>query len=185
MQGGMREPMQPSKIRNRRIDATKYDWLVETSVVPLFLCAGPTAIARFVVAIVVDAVKLVLWWARAHIFDKRGEVMAPSVAHRNAAPAPVGVSRVRRVVAAAAHIAPRLVFAAAAGSCFVTMNSRTLARALAMETTAASRAPRQQMAKSDVFYGPAITLALHAAVSASEWFNISDYRESFESSAIV
>lgn len=76
----------------------------------LFGC-GPTAIIRFVIAIIVDSIERVLR-ARSltHVRVKRAEVVLPAFAYRDAAPTIIGVSRVSDLRTAASHIAPSVPF---------------------------------------------------------------------------
>lgn len=72
---------------------------------------GPAAILWRVRAIVVDAIDGVFrGWTWPHIGQKRCELVAPSVAHGDAASAPVLVSGVGQIEASAAEVAPCLVF---------------------------------------------------------------------------
>src|SRR3990167_1510710 len=55
-----------------------------TSVVRLFLCRGPTAVTRFVVAVVVDAVNGMFGrWPWSNVSEERLERIQPALAHGN------------------------------------------------------------------------------------------------------
>jgi hypothetical protein len=73
--------------------------------------SGPSAIRRFVVAVVVDAIQRVsLGWSASHIGKERFKGIAPTVTDRNAAPAVSFVVIMFRVVTAGLHALPDFVF---------------------------------------------------------------------------
>ena len=59
--------------------------LAGTLVETLFRCGGPSAIVWFIVAVVVNAVKGLAFWALAHIFEEIGEALPPPSANRDSA----------------------------------------------------------------------------------------------------
>ena len=72
---------------------------------------GPSAISWRVLAVVIDAIQGVIdRWQRADIAKEGGEVPAPSVAHRNPAPAVVLKLSVPRVVTPSFRRDPRSIF---------------------------------------------------------------------------
>lgn len=80
--------------------------LVESSVPALFFLCGPSDISGFVVTVVVDAVKRVVWRrARPNVPNKHSEII-PLTAHRNAAPSVVVIAGGFRILAASAHASP-------------------------------------------------------------------------------
>jgi hypothetical protein len=93
---------------HRVLAAVRYSLLKRPSCVTGLLCAcGPTAVGRFVVSAVVNAIKRQLRWTRTHVFIERGVTIAPSLAHSNAATAVVSELFVFRVVATLNHLLPR------------------------------------------------------------------------------
>ena len=77
-----------------------------------FMMRDPMHIARLVVAIVISAVKdvFVMWLRlRTNITQKGREVMTPSVADANTAPAPIVIARMSGVATSRYHIEPRLI----------------------------------------------------------------------------
>lgn len=78
-----------------------------SSVVQLFFSESPAHIARFVVAIVINAVDRVFWrWSRPHIAQEGGERVAPRVTNANAASAVMMKKWRRRVMTPVFHIGP-------------------------------------------------------------------------------
>lgn len=78
-----------------------------TPICALFCSGGPSDVARFVVASVVDPVERVKTrWASSNVFEKRCEVMAPVVANANPSTAVVRVLRRLWVEASGFHVRP-------------------------------------------------------------------------------
>ena|SRR5215467_15713105 len=75
----------------------------------LFEVGGPTAIAWFVVAVIVDALKRVVVWSWSHVGVKVFELL-PALADFDAASTIVFVAWVVGVLAALPHAAPGFVF---------------------------------------------------------------------------
>ncbi len=73
----------------------------------LFKWCCPVAILRFIIAVIVDSVDLVSerWWI-AHVRNKIQEVVAPSLANRNAAASIAWEAFHFRIVTAAYHSLP-------------------------------------------------------------------------------
>lgn len=71
---------------------------------------GPNAIFRFVVSIIVDAVKSCAWWPFAHVGEERCERIAPPVAHLNSTTTIVAVSDICFTIAPRFCGHPRVVF---------------------------------------------------------------------------
>lgn len=70
----------------------------------------PSAIARFVVSIVVDAVKrMSLGWTSTHVSEKVFKTVAPPLAHFNSSPPPSGIARIVWVMASKFHLCPDAV----------------------------------------------------------------------------
>lgn len=78
-------------------------------VVALDFMRRPSAITRFVVAVIVDAIDRVARWALSHVGQKIDERVTPSVAHGNTTCAVVMVTVVAREVAAAFRSIPRVI----------------------------------------------------------------------------
>lgn len=71
----------------------------------------PPAVARLVVAFVVDSVdRVIAGWARPHVSKKRLERIAPTVAHRDPLGAVMGVSVLVRIETSALDASPYSVF---------------------------------------------------------------------------
>lgn len=79
-----------------------------TRIIALFLTCGPSAIGRFVVAVVVDAVKSFPGRTLAHVFEKVPKVV-PSVTNRDSATSVPSVSMMCFGVAPSAHLHPRIM----------------------------------------------------------------------------
>lgn len=75
----------------------------------LFMCR-PSAIARFVIAIVVDSLNRQLTWSTPHVSEERSEAVAPAIADLNSARSIVTKLRAFRVVAALNHRVPHMIF---------------------------------------------------------------------------
>jgi hypothetical protein len=83
--------------------------IVSLVAVVLGLC-GPSHVARFVMAVIVDAVKFVSFgWARSNVRKERREVIAPAVTYGDATAAVVVEGFIARLVAAAFHRVPYAV----------------------------------------------------------------------------
>ena len=108
------------------------------------LCAGrPLAILRRVGSVVVDPLQGKPFGALPHVVPESGEVLAPTIAHRDAArPVPL-VGMVVRVVAAVAHLHPCLVERmpfGAGGSSVSSLLRPNFRRLLALKAAATLRA---------------------------------------------
>lgn len=80
---------------------------VVATVTHLFFFGCPSAILRRIRAIVIDAINRVPHgWARSHVFAERGEAVAPTVAHHNAATTVVAIDCRGGNVAARPHASP-------------------------------------------------------------------------------
>jgi hypothetical protein len=89
--------------------AAPFNVVVTARVAGLFFLGRPTAILRRVRTVVVDALNRLAWLTRPHVEIERHEVVKPTFAHGDPAPAVVGVRLVFRVVAALLNAAPALV----------------------------------------------------------------------------
>lgn len=101
------------------------NWLSVTprpTIVSLFFMSGPAAIARLVVAIVIDAIKRMPWRPRAHMVNKRLEAVSPFVAHSYAAPAVAVVLIIVSVVTSALSVVPRMIFGLYGAVCCVAVD---------------------------------------------------------------
>lgn len=87
---------------------------VTALVIRLFFPSRPSAVARFVVTVGIDAIQCVCRWAWSHVSQERGEVVAPFRAHRDPSPAVVLVMRNALVEAARFCRTPRTIGARAA-----------------------------------------------------------------------
>lgn len=87
-------------------DSFNHDFSRRSPIQRLLFSRGPAAISRFIVAIVVNALKSESFWAVSHIVKKSGEVIAPAVADFNSASAVIAESMIGRSVASAYHSCP-------------------------------------------------------------------------------
>lgn len=82
------QPQAFAPFRQRQTDPVSPYPSIVTGVEVLLLSCRPSAVARLVMAVVVDAVKAVRTaWTRPHVGKELREVVQPLVAHRNAASA--------------------------------------------------------------------------------------------------
>lgn len=96
----------------RQLFAAKFEQAVIAGVAVLRTSIGPSAIARLIVSIDVDAIQRIAWRASAHISQELNRVIAPGVAHLDAAASIVRVTAIGRRVASCFCALPRFVFAA-------------------------------------------------------------------------
>jgi hypothetical protein len=83
---------------------------ITTSVIRLLFGSRPTAVARFVVAVVVDPVNLVLGrWLASHIFQEVRERVEPSLTDCNAALPVAVITAVGFAKTSSAHGYPRAI----------------------------------------------------------------------------
>lgn len=78
----------------------------------LVLCGAvsPSAVARLIVAVIVDAVnRVIAFGARPHIFKEAAKRLKPSVTHGNATPTVVLIVRLVRVIATIFHACPTFI----------------------------------------------------------------------------
>ena len=88
------------------------DHPIRSAIVVLFARRRPSAIAELVVAIVVKPIQRITGRAPAHVGKKRGEVVSPSLTHRDSAPAVQSPFRTSLAKAPFFGREPRAVFAA-------------------------------------------------------------------------
>jgi hypothetical protein len=81
----------------------------------LLLACCPTAVRRFVISVVVDAVKRAAFWSWSHVLNKSSEPAsswlqrAPTVANSNPAPTPIFIVFAACVITPLAHMVPTSV----------------------------------------------------------------------------
>lgn len=129
-----------------RIASTMRDAILmrPARVVVLSVVSGPSHIARFVVSIVVNAVKRqIRRWTSANISDERGKTVTPAVAYLNTAGTIVAVVATRRVVAPLNHRSPNGMFGRIAHAVFPACLS-----AAARLRRSSSQAPDEHVALS-------------------------------------
>ena len=104
------------KFTDRKDDLSTRSWgpprnsSTRRLVLRLLQWSRPATVGRFVVAVIVLSVnRMLLGWPSAHIRQKGAEVFPPSVANGDAAASVVNVLFIRRCVASALHVKPRLV----------------------------------------------------------------------------
>jgi hypothetical protein len=144
-------------------------------VVTLFSWQRPAAVMRRVMAVVVDAIQLVLLgWLPAHVGKEAREIDAPLIAHSNPAPTPIGVAAVRRVETAAAHIAPGFIFRAAAGSRLVPVDGVTRTSSLSDQAAAATGYAAAHVVPGNRFDAPAVAATYPERSSRVLWGAMQD-----------
>lgn len=117
--------------------------LDEARISSLFKRSSPSAIARFVVSVWVDAIERESFWARTHVSEERGEAVAPPKAHGDSARPIDPVLSVGDTEASGLGMVPRAIFAR--GVCVSTsptgmaMGDRPLAESFDAKTAAALR----------------------------------------------
>lgn len=89
------------------------DWTIPARVVRLGAWRGPSAVAWFVVSVIVPAIQCQARRALTHVSKERREVMTPTVAHGNTACAIRGEFRCVGVIAPALRVLPTSVLACA------------------------------------------------------------------------
>lgn len=109
------------------------------AVVGLLKRRGPSAVFGRVGAVVVDAIQRMSLGLVAHVGVKSREIGVPAVANVDSATAPVGVSRMVRIVAAGLHVAPRVVSRSRLSSWFLAVLGRAQARYFSRNAPAAFR----------------------------------------------
>lgn len=135
-----------------------------TAIVRLFFSCGPTAIARFVIPIVVNAIDSVkTCWLEAHVAKEGRKVILPAITNRKATPAIVFVIVVLGIVASALEGAPGLVLwgvrvSTAPSSRMAMLELRPVAEG-ASKTTARFRNACHQRGSDDVFSSSALASA--------------------------
>jgi hypothetical protein len=123
----------------------------------LFFGCGPSAIGRFVVAAIVDAVKAVPDRSRSHISEKVYETISPSLTNCNAASAPVFEIGGAWIQAARFHSAPRLVFGAFSPCC-TPMYQMSVGGHFTVDAAATGRVTVNKVATGHSHLTPTITL---------------------------
>lgn len=104
----------------------------------LHAIARPPAVARFIIAVVVDAVECVFRRARTHISKERIERIAPSFTHSNAPPTISAKVRRGWIAATGFHPMPCLIFTRRTASWLVPVFCHPLRCEYLAKTTAAS-----------------------------------------------
>lgn len=94
-----------------------------TRIVNLFSTCSPSAIARLIVAVIVDTIQCQFWWAFAHVGQKVLK-RTPSFADRNASTAIVEIKSVAEIIATLKHGPPRLISAASFTASRMAMSDR-------------------------------------------------------------
>jgi len=129
---------------------------VAATVATLFRSCGPAAIVRFVIAIVVDAVKLMLWGRPIpHVLVESQERRTPAVADSNASSAVTGICWVSGVAAPTNQALPYLVF----WRVRLSVSCGRIAGLLAMKTPAALRLTIAETASQNSLLCSALTAA--------------------------
>lgn len=139
-------------------------------IVALLQLRRPAHVARFVVAVVIDAVERVAErWTRADIGVENFERIAPALAHADAASAVGLIGWIIRIVAALSHAAPCRVFGSGPASTHARrLSVREVERATNLGgSTAARRAPTAGYVRNaDDSHGTAVASTLRVVVTA-------------------
>lgn len=153
----------PGPLGDRMPLAAKFQHAVRSAVVRLLPERCPSAISGRVVAVDVDAVKGMPCRTWTHVTEKRAEVVAPFVRHRNAA------ATVRRIRALLLVVAARL---RGAPSAIFTSTKRLVFRCafptpLVMKATATARVASSQVLTDDIGRQAAVALTAPCRSSAT------------------
>lgn len=139
--------------------------LRNSPVVNLFKRGRPSAIARLVIAAVVDAIKGCAFWTRPHVAQERLKRIQPLTAHGYAASAVVVPLRVRFVRASLFRRGPAIEFAGDAQP----VCARGGVPQFISEATTGSRITGAQFTQSTHDLISAITQSLYSAVVKTVW----------------
>lgn len=125
------------------------------------LCSrrSPATVARFVRALIVDAVQRMSLRTPTHVSKKRREVISPSITHRNSATAISLVIRGSRVVAPSLHCSPSRVLARASTWTIhagLAVRTTTTPADVALQAAAAARPSGDKVLGQDSSGGTAI-----------------------------
>ena len=132
------------------------------SVPGLFGSSRPSAVARFVMPVVVDSIKRKSWRAATHVCQERAEIVSPAFADGDSTGAVILVGGILRIRAASFHVAPARILGGIGGS--VSDAFETHART--SETSARDSLAGAEAHLSDVFDGSTGA----TASPRSEWF---------------
>lgn len=103
--------------------------LADTLIPSLFFRCCPTTIPRLVVAVIVNAIELVLWRrTRSHVLKKRFVTIAPAFTDLDAAPAISRKAWVVGILASRNHAGPRHIFGSTPCRARVSMLARETSR---------------------------------------------------------
>jgi hypothetical protein len=150
-------------------------------IVSLFKGRGPSAILWAVWSVIVNTIKRVsLSWSRPDIGQKRREVVPPSFTNSYPAPTPILISRMSDVVAASAHIAPRLIFGTGAGAWLVSMFQGTSTGHFLRDTATTIRLTTAKMGTTNRLHGATVAMTNPILVSLAMWSR-ADYKPTTKS----
>lgn len=108
---GLVEPDDRRPFGNGLRYSTERKFHVRRHVPHLFVPSGPTAIARLIAFVCVDAVNAVLRrWTRSHVFKKCSETIAPFFTDGNTLRPVFGERRVMRILTSTFHAGPHFIF---------------------------------------------------------------------------
>lgn len=144
----------------------------KTTIRSLFPACSPSAIARLIVAVIVNALKGMLRrWLWPHVGQEILKRVAPMFANRNTTSAVAGISLVTGVEATLLHITPDLIFARARLPVCGEKLDSALNDAFALETTAALRLAASERATAHNQLSAAIATAIPAGVVGAGGMN--------------
>ncbi len=146
--------------RNGERDPIMRNTLIGASIVLLDFFRGPTAVAWFIVSIIVNSIERAIQWARPHIFVKVPEVVPPLADLDSTASVSVPIMVVS-MVASANHCVPQGVLARLSAHIFVLMRHAgfsSLRSCFSFKATTRFDFPMLQMACSDQSGLTALTL---------------------------
>jgi hypothetical protein len=180
-------PSEPQASPDSRVGNTEFarprdKWLrsslmgqlvIAAPILLLFTPRRPTHVARFVMAVVVNAIQRVRWsWTWANVLVERGEAAAPPLAHRYPAPAVITIRLGVWVVTAGTSIVPNRMLGTS-GTAVPVVES---GRALAIQAAATLHRPAAQVSAEHANVNAA---AIAPTPPAAET-NVALYNESIE-----
>jgi hypothetical protein len=153
-----------------------------SSVIDLLLSRCPSTVTRFVIAVVIDAIKRQPWRGTAHIRKEVFKAIQPSLANHNATTAIVLIRRAIRIEAALSHTMPALVFTrsflVSSARMRLTMGEVRLCSPLTLQTTTRLRMAVAQIAAKYRDYFPALATTFPHRFAAMVTAEISENQQS-------
>ncbi len=151
---------------------------IAAAIARLLSLIQPDTIRRLIIAIVVEPFQRGAFWTLAHIYKKRGEIIAPFLAHRDTAPTVIRVLR-------RANIKTSSLCASPTGVCASRNQSvcrQSCRQDFTMQATATQCIPARQARRDDMGSASAVALADPRPAGAESQFvrRWSQHREASE-----